>query len=117
MTQIKNNKWEISKTFSFDFGHRVFSQTLNTEFSIDGLCACRFMHGHTGTVGVYLEGGELTKGMVTDFKHLNWFKKFVDDYLDHKFILSLNDPWFVNIVNAKQNWKMVTWCPYQQPKH
>jgi len=32
-------------------------------------------------------------------------KKFVDDYLDHKFILSLNDPWFVNIVNAKQNWE------------
>lgn len=97
-------RWEISKTFSLDFGHRVFSQTLDTEFSIDGKCACRFMHGHTGTIGVYLEGDELTRGMVTDFKHLNWFKKMVDDYLDHKFILSLDDPWFANIVNAKQNW-------------
>ena len=30
--------------------------------------------------------------MVTDFKHLNWFKKWVDDVLDHKIILDVNDP-------------------------
>jgi 6-pyruvoyltetrahydropterin/6-carboxytetrahydropterin synthase len=39
--------------------------------------------------------------MVTDFKHLGWFKNFIDDNLDHKFILDLNDPWFVQILNAK----------------
>lgn len=30
--------------------------------------------------------------MVTDFKHLNWFKKWLDCTLDHKFIMDINDP-------------------------
>jgi len=98
------DNWEIDKKFYFDFGHRVHNQSLNTEFSIDGSCACKHMHGHTGMVHVFLKSSELTGGFVTDFKHMNWFGKFVDDYLDHKFILDLNDPWFSNIVNAKQNW-------------
>lgn len=99
------DNWEISKTFSFDFGHRVHNQTLNTEFSLDGHCACKHMHGHTGKVQVYLESDTLVGGFVTDFKHLNWFGKFLDDFIDHKFVLDLNDPWFANIVNAKQNWE------------
>ena len=31
-------------------------------------------------------------GMVTDFKHLGWFKNFLDDTLDHKLILDIADP-------------------------
>jgi 6-pyruvoyltetrahydropterin/6-carboxytetrahydropterin synthase len=30
--------------------------------------------------------------MVCDFKQLNWVKKFLDEVLDHKFILDINDP-------------------------
>lgn len=97
-------KWEISKEFNFCYGHRVWSQTLNTEFSIDGCLKCRHLHGHQAKVIVYLESEKLNNGMVTDFKHLNWFKIFLDDVLDHKFILDINDPLFnLLIPNVNKN--------------
>jgi len=85
--------WEIAKEFGFDYGHRVWSQTLHCDFSIDSKCACRHLHGHRGTIMVYLRGDELKDGMVTDFKHLNWFKRFIDSVLDHKMILDISDPY------------------------
>lgn len=91
-------KWEISKEFDFCYGHRVWSQTLNPEFSIDSCLKCRHLHGHQGKIIVYLESQKLDNGMITDFKHLNWFKVFLDDVLDHKFILDINDPLFSTIV-------------------
>lgn len=84
--------WTISKQFDFCYGHRVWSQQLNAEFSLDSCLACRHLHGHQGTIKIHLEGEELKDGMVTDFKHLNWFKKWLDDVLDHKMILDVNDP-------------------------
>ncbi|RLA82398.1 MAG: 6-carboxytetrahydropterin synthase [Epsilonproteobacteria bacterium] len=86
--------WSISKQFDFCYGHRVWSQTLNTEFSLDGCLACRHLHGHQGKIVVYLKSDKLENGMVTDFNHLNWFKQFLDDTLDHKFIIDINDPLF-----------------------
>ena len=91
-------KWIISKEFDFCYGHRVWSQTLNQEYSIDNRCVCRHLHGHQGKIIVQLEANELHSGMVTDFKHLNWFKKFLDDTLDHKFIIDKSDPMFDIIV-------------------
>ncbi|MCG3656329.1 6-carboxytetrahydropterin synthase [Aliarcobacter butzleri] len=91
-------KWEISKEFDFCYGHRVWSQTLNIDFSLDACLKCRHLHGHQGKVIVYLESNELNNSMVTDFKHLNWFKAFLDDILDHKFILDINDPLFSTLV-------------------
>lgn len=85
-------KWEISKTFEFCYGHRVWSQELHSEYSLDSCLKCRHIHGHQGTIMIYLEGDSLQSGMVTDFKHLNWFKKWLDDTLDHKFIIDINDP-------------------------
>lgn len=90
--------WEISKEFDFCYGHRVWSQSLNTEFSLDGCLMCRHLHGHQGKVIVYLKSDTLESGMVTDFKHLNWFKKFLDDILDHKFIIDINDPLFKTLL-------------------
>ena len=85
-------KWKIDKSFSFCYGHRVHNQSLNADYSEDSCLACRHLHGHEGLVKVHLESDKLERGMVTDFKHLNWFKTFLDDTLDHKFIMDINDP-------------------------
>ena len=91
-------KWQISKQFDFCYGHRVWSQELNTEFSLDSCLMCRHLHGHQGKVLVHMESDKLQNGMVTDFKHLNWFKKFLDDTIDHKFIIDINDPLFSTLL-------------------
>lgn len=89
----------IDKSFSFCYGHRVHNQRLDTKFteSGDNCLACRHLHGHEGIIKVFLEeevpGINVAKtGMVTDFKHLGWFKSFIDDVLDHKMILDIKDP-------------------------
>lgn len=84
--------YEIAKQFDFCYGHRVWSQELKERFSTDLSCACRHLHGHQGTLIIYLSAETLERGMVTDFKHLGWFKKWLDDTLDHKFIMDIHDP-------------------------
>lgn len=101
---MDNLKWTIDKSFSFCYGHRVHNQRLDTKFteSGDACLACRHLHGHEGLVKVFLTGPSSnvkTTGMVTDFKHLGWFKNFIDDTLDHKFIMDLQDPLFVSEFN------------------
>lgn len=92
-------KWTIDKSFSFCYGHRVHNQRLNTKFTDNGdsCLACRHLHGHEGLVKVFLEESSNSTnmsetGMVTDFKHLGWFKNFLDNTLDHKMILDIKDP-------------------------
>ena len=92
MNNKKQYNWVIDKSFDFCFGHRVHNQSLNTKYSLDGCLACRHLHGHQGKVKLFLGANELAKGMVTDFKHTNIFKKWLDDAMDHKFIIDMNDP-------------------------
>lgn len=91
-------KWNISKEFDFCYGHRVWSQELDIEFALDDCLVCRHLHGHQGKIIVHLEATQLKAGMVTDFKHLNWFKAFLDKTLDHKFIIDINDPLFETLL-------------------
>jgi 6-pyruvoyltetrahydropterin/6-carboxytetrahydropterin synthase len=91
-------KWQISKQFDFCYGHRVWSQELNTEFSLDDCLMCRHLHGHQGKVLIHMESEKLKNGMVTDFKHLNWFKVFLNDTIDHKFIIDIHDPLFSTLL-------------------
>lgn len=97
--------WEISKSFDFCYGHRVWSQELNAEFALDTCLKCRHLHGHQGKVVIYLKSEVLENSMVTDFKHLNWFKAFIDDVLDHKFIIDINDPLFETLLPHYANKK------------
>ncbi len=90
--------WEISKSFDFCYGHRVWSQELNPDYSLDSCLKCRHLHGHQGKVVIHLKTSKLKNGMVTDFNHLNWFKHFLDDVLDHKFIIDINDPLFSTLL-------------------
>lgn len=98
------SKWSIHKTLDFCYGHRVFTQQLNGEFSADLKTACRHIHGHEGSVVIYLEGDTLDHtGMVTDFRHLEWAKKFINEHIDHQFVISIDDPMFDSIVLAPYN--------------
>jgi len=93
--------WTIDKEFSFCYGHRVWVQRLNPEYTEKGdtACKCRHLHGHEGSLKVFLEADELDdRGMVVDFKELGWFKTFIDDTVDHKFIVDSNDPMFRKLV-------------------
>ena len=82
----------ITKDFDFCYGHRVWTQALDAELSCNTACKCRHLHGHQGKITVKLTASDLEAGMVTDFHHLNFFKKFVDDYFDHKMIMDRKDP-------------------------
>lgn len=85
-------RWKITKEFNFEYGHRVWNQSLNKEFSIDDQCVCKGLHGHSGKVLITLTSQVLKDGMVTDFKHLQFFKQWLDTNLDHKFIIDSSDP-------------------------
>lgn len=95
--------WSIDKRFDFCYGHRVHCQILNDEYTEKGhtKAKCRHLHGHQGHAHIFLDASKLNKqGMVVDFTWLGWLKDFIDEYIDHKFILDLNDPWFDNIVSG-----------------
>ena len=91
-----NYKWTISKSFSWEMGHRVWSQKLeHANLSISTDCSCKHLHGHSYVLKVFLSANELDQSaMVTDFKNLNFMKSFIDDNLDHKFMIDVNDPNF-----------------------
>jgi 6-pyruvoyltetrahydropterin/6-carboxytetrahydropterin synthase len=85
--------WKISKQFDFCYAHRVHCQLLNKELSDNAKSKCKFIHGHNGSIKLTILGSTLNEqGMVVDYVNLNWFKNFIDEVLDHKFIVDINDP-------------------------
>lgn len=96
--------YKIEKSFDFDYAHRVWNQELLEEFSCDKELKCRHLHGHHGVVTIHLEASELDGGsMVTDFKHLNWFKEFLSEKLDHKTIIDKEDPFIKDYFSEISN--------------
>ena len=98
--------WIIDKTFEFCYGHRVWTQKLHGEYAADLKCACRHLHGHEGKMQVYLTNAtdssklDLT-GMVTDFRHTEWLKTWINKYIDHQFVIDRNDPLYDSIVGIR----------------
>ena len=87
--------FRIVKEFPLCYGHRVHTQRLDNTLALTTQHKCRHLHGHEAIVRVALAANKLNDGgMVTDFLHLTVFKKWLDDVLDHRFILDRNDPLF-----------------------
>jgi len=87
--------FKLSKSFDFCYGHRVFSQDVNGDYAENDECPCHRQHGHAGNVTVHMETEVLDhRGFVIDFKELGFVKMFFNNYIDHRFILSTQDPNF-----------------------
>jgi len=92
--------YEISKSFDFCYGHRVWNQDLKQEYAGQVGSKCKHLHGHQGRVVIFLKATNLSNGMVTDFNHLNWLKQFIDEHIDHRFVIDQNDPIFGYVMCA-----------------
>jgi len=91
--------FSISKSFDFAYGHRVYSQNVDPVYAGSSECPCRRLHGHQGKVTVHIEAKTLDdRGFVIDFKELSFVKRFLDENIDHRFIVSLQDPGFERLV-------------------
>ena len=89
--------YKIVKQFTADIAHIIPNQDLSkfqgTEFECKSkVCKCKRIHGHTIKIEVCLSNKRLdSSGMVIDFNYLKWFKDWIDDTLDHRFIGNMND--------------------------
>lgn len=98
--------WIISKEFSFEYAHRVWSQKLDKELSCNVGCKCQVPHGHGGRLLVHLTADKLDEQqMVTDFHNLNWLKEEIDNHLDHKTLLDINDPALGAYLPLRENYE------------
>lgn len=94
-------KWQISKTFRFEAGHRVWKQNLTmgrgSQFSIREVPVnkCVNLHGHSYVLEVVLGSDTLSdQDMVLDFYHVKNALKDLIDSIDHSFIIDTNDPMY-----------------------
>ncbi|MAT07963.1 MAG: 6-carboxytetrahydropterin synthase QueD [Dehalococcoidia bacterium] len=74
----------VTKTIDFCYGHRL----LNYEGQ------CKYLHGHNGKLEIDVESKSLDdKGMVIDFTVIKeTVKTWIDSKMDHRMILSREDP-------------------------
>jgi len=78
------NYVEISKEFTVDIAHVIHTQQLPDKY----FPKCKYIHGHTVVIKPIIIGtiNEKTR-MVYDYTLLNNFKKVIDTFFDHKFLL------------------------------
>lgn len=91
--------YTIQKEFSADLAHRVHTQKLDCKFTENNSkrLKCRGLHGHTVSILIKLEADKLVNNMVLDYNEIGWFKKLIDDILDHKTLLCSDDPIFQKV--------------------
>ncbi|MDO4585040.1 MAG: 6-carboxytetrahydropterin synthase [Planctomycetia bacterium] len=82
----------IAREMEFCYGHRLLNHPGK----------CRFLHGHNGRVRIVVAADTLNEqGMVIDFGEIrSTLEKWVDEELDHRTILSQDDP-LVEVLQAQ----------------
>jgi 6-pyruvoyltetrahydropterin/6-carboxytetrahydropterin synthase len=101
----KRFKYEITKVYRFEAGHRVWNQNLSNGrgSQLSGNACpvenkCRHIHGHSYIVEITIGSDTLDADMVMDFYHLkSAVKELIDHRLDHSFIIDKNDPLYPEI--------------------
>jgi len=84
MTSLGPHMYYLMQELDFCYGHRL----LNYEGK------CRHLHGHNGRLEILLGGDKLdSRGMLVDFgDNKRLLKTWIDDHLDHKMLLCIEDP-------------------------
>ncbi|ASF44939.1 6-pyruvoyl trahydropterin synthase family protein [Methylovulum psychrotolerans] len=74
----------ITKEVYFCYGHRLMNHAGK----------CRHLHGHSVKASISIQQEQLNAdGMVCDFADIRaCVESYVDEYLDHNFLLHKNDP-------------------------
>ena len=90
----------VEKTFEFDLAHRIHNQNLDSSFTETSkpVLKCRRLHGHTAQLKVKLGADKLVDDMVIDYNEMGFIKRMVDDVLDHRTLLSSEDPLYKKVV-------------------
>ncbi len=76
--------FRVTREIDFCYGHRLLNYRGK----------CRHLHGHNAKVIITVEASRLDEqGMVIDFGDLkDVVSRWIDDHLDHRMILSRDDP-------------------------
>lgn len=71
--------YTISKEFNFSASHQL--KSLPQEHP------CSRLHGHNYIVKLVLKSATLNEfGFVQDYRELNFFKKYIDNHIDHRHL-------------------------------
>jgi len=90
-TVTVNDTFTVSKTFSFDYSHRLHLLPKTHK--------CSNLHGHTGSVTFTISSYSLNEvGFVKDFNEFSFIKKWIDNNFDHTIIVSSTDEELLKIV-------------------
>lgn len=93
------DRWITEHTHSISYSHRVWSHPHETG---------RRIHGHDAEVRVSIRDTENADfGLATDPDEIDWFCDLLKNHIDHRFIIHLEDPWLLNIINAKPIYRTV----------
>lgn len=76
--------YKVTKEVWFSYGHRLLNYAGK----------CRHLHGHNGRLEIELAAERLdARGMVRDFDEIKkTVQAWIDEHLDHRMILSKDDP-------------------------